>query len=135
MFFIAGTLVVERSPARPPLTNPAAGSRIEAPPGGLPMSAQQRQNTLAQLQMQVQVSVWLAGLFLRQTKLGIQILHTQCFLFLCLRWTKFPNRPTDSLPLTTGNGIKTCGSLDPLALHHRRDLFMEVLHHPRVRRV
>lgn len=47
-----GTLVVERSPARPPLTNPAAGSRIEAPPGGLPMSAQQRQNTLAQLQMQ-----------------------------------------------------------------------------------
>uniref|UniRef100_A0A3B4A8L7 RING-type E3 ubiquitin transferase n=1 Tax=Periophthalmus magnuspinnatus TaxID=409849 RepID=A0A3B4A8L7_9GOBI len=48
-----GTLVVERGTARPPLSNPTVGPRIEAPPGGLAMSAQQRQTTLAQLQMQV----------------------------------------------------------------------------------
>ncbi|XP_055009693.1 transcription intermediary factor 1-alpha isoform X2 [Boleophthalmus pectinirostris] len=47
-----GTLVVERGTARPPLTNPTVGPRIEAPPSGLTMSAQQRQTTLAQLQMQ-----------------------------------------------------------------------------------
>lgn len=46
-----GSLVVERGTARPPMANPAVGPRMEAPPGGL--SAQQRQTTLAQLQMQV----------------------------------------------------------------------------------
>uniref|UniRef100_A0A8C6V1Y8 RING-type E3 ubiquitin transferase n=1 Tax=Neogobius melanostomus TaxID=47308 RepID=A0A8C6V1Y8_9GOBI len=46
-----GTLIVERGAARPPISNPAVGPRMEAPPGGL--SAQQRQTTLAQLQMQV----------------------------------------------------------------------------------
>lgn len=46
-----GSLVVERGTARPPMPNPAAGPRMEAPPvGGL--STQQRQTTLAQLQMQ-----------------------------------------------------------------------------------
>lgn len=46
-----GALVVERGAARPPMSNPSAGPRMEAPPGGL--SSQQRQTTLAQLQMQV----------------------------------------------------------------------------------
>uniref|UniRef100_A0A8C6UXN7 RING-type E3 ubiquitin transferase n=1 Tax=Neogobius melanostomus TaxID=47308 RepID=A0A8C6UXN7_9GOBI len=48
-----GTLIVERGAARPPISNPAVGPRMEAPPGGL--SAQQRQTTLAQLQMQVHI--------------------------------------------------------------------------------
>ncbi|XP_022053365.1 transcription intermediary factor 1-alpha isoform X1 [Acanthochromis polyacanthus] len=48
-----GSLVVERGPGRPPITNHLAGPRPEAPPGGLSLSAQQRQSTLAQLQMQV----------------------------------------------------------------------------------
>lgn len=46
-----GTLVVERGAARGPMLNQAAGPRVEAPSGVL--SAQQRQTTLAQLQMQV----------------------------------------------------------------------------------
>lgn len=46
-----GALVVERGTARPPVSNPAVGPRMEASPGGL--SVQQRQTTLAQLQMQV----------------------------------------------------------------------------------
>ncbi|KAM6895773.1 transcription intermediary factor 1-alpha [Xenentodon cancila] len=48
-----GSLVVERCPGRPPMTNHQTGPRAEAPPGGLSVSAQQRQSTLAQLQMQV----------------------------------------------------------------------------------
>ncbi|XP_070785497.1 transcription intermediary factor 1-alpha [Enoplosus armatus] len=49
-----GSLVVERGPGRPPVTNHQAGPRPEAPTGGLSVSAaQQRQSTLAQLQMQV----------------------------------------------------------------------------------
>ncbi|XP_030005686.1 transcription intermediary factor 1-alpha isoform X2 [Sphaeramia orbicularis] len=48
-----GSLVVERSPGRPPLTNQQTGPRAEAPTAGLSLSAQQRQSTLAQLQMQV----------------------------------------------------------------------------------
>nr|XP_033470995.1 transcription intermediary factor 1-alpha isoform X5 [Epinephelus lanceolatus] len=48
-----GSLVVERGPGRPPITNHQAGPRAEAPTGALSVSAQQRQSTLAQLQMQV----------------------------------------------------------------------------------
>ncbi|XP_045899058.1 transcription intermediary factor 1-alpha isoform X1 [Micropterus dolomieu] len=52
-----GSLVVERGPGRPPITNHQAGPRPEANTGGLSASAltaaQQRQSTLAQLQMQV----------------------------------------------------------------------------------
>uniref|UniRef100_A0A8C4FB94 RING-type E3 ubiquitin transferase n=1 Tax=Dicentrarchus labrax TaxID=13489 RepID=A0A8C4FB94_DICLA len=50
-----GSLVVERGPGRPPITNHQAGPRAEAPTGGLSAvsAAQQRQSTLAQLQMQV----------------------------------------------------------------------------------
>lgn len=47
-----GSLVVERGPGRPPNTNHQPGPRVEAPTGGL-TAAQQRQSTLAQLQMQV----------------------------------------------------------------------------------
>ncbi|XP_041833831.1 transcription intermediary factor 1-alpha isoform X2 [Melanotaenia boesemani] len=47
-----GSLIVERGPGRPTVVNPQAGPRAEAPTGGLSMPAQQRQNTLAQLQMQ-----------------------------------------------------------------------------------
>ncbi|XP_076578929.1 transcription intermediary factor 1-alpha isoform X2 [Chaetodon auriga] len=47
-----GSLVVERGPGRPPITNHQPGPRAEAPTGGL-SAAQQRQSTLAQLQMQV----------------------------------------------------------------------------------
>ncbi|CAL1568942.1 unnamed protein product [Knipowitschia caucasica] len=47
-----GTLLVERVNPRPPLSNPSGGPRMDVPPGGLSMSAQQRQTTLAQLQMQ-----------------------------------------------------------------------------------
>ncbi|CAJ1055055.1 transcription intermediary factor 1-alpha isoform X3 [Xyrichtys novacula] len=46
-----GSLVVERGPGRPPIPNHQAGPRPEAPTGGL-TAAQQRQSTLAQLQMQ-----------------------------------------------------------------------------------
>ncbi|XP_050933567.1 LOW QUALITY PROTEIN: transcription intermediary factor 1-alpha-like [Lates calcarifer] len=48
-----GSLVVERGPGRPPIPNHQAAPRAEAPAGGLSVSAQQRQSTLAQLQMQV----------------------------------------------------------------------------------
>ncbi|KAM9328070.1 transcription intermediary factor 1-alpha-like isoform 2-T2 [Pholidichthys leucotaenia] len=49
-----GSLVVERGQGRPPITNQQSGPRAaEAPSGGLSVSAQQRQTTLAQLQMQV----------------------------------------------------------------------------------
>ncbi|XP_042366996.1 transcription intermediary factor 1-alpha isoform X3 [Plectropomus leopardus] len=48
-----GSLVVERGPGRQPITNHQAGPRAEAPSGALSASAQQRQSTLAQLQMQV----------------------------------------------------------------------------------
>nr|XP_046234354.1 transcription intermediary factor 1-alpha isoform X2 [Scatophagus argus] len=52
-----GSLVVERGPGRPPNANHQSGPRAEAPTGGLSASAasaaQQRQSTLAQLQMQV----------------------------------------------------------------------------------
>ncbi|XP_033987355.1 transcription intermediary factor 1-alpha isoform X6 [Trematomus bernacchii] len=51
-----GSLVVERGPGtRPPnpTLNHPAGPRAEAPPGGMSAIAQQRQSTLAQLQMQV----------------------------------------------------------------------------------
>uniref|UniRef100_A0A8C2XR18 RING-type E3 ubiquitin transferase n=1 Tax=Cyclopterus lumpus TaxID=8103 RepID=A0A8C2XR18_CYCLU len=48
-----GSLVVERGQGRPPIPNHPAGPRAEAPPGGLSVSAQQRQSTLAQLQMHV----------------------------------------------------------------------------------
>uniref|UniRef100_A0A3P8NM37 RING-type E3 ubiquitin transferase n=1 Tax=Astatotilapia calliptera TaxID=8154 RepID=A0A3P8NM37_ASTCA len=48
-----GSLVVERGPSRPPITNHQTGPRAEAPTGALSLSAQQRQSTLAQLQMQV----------------------------------------------------------------------------------
>uniref|UniRef100_A0A8D3B891 RING-type E3 ubiquitin transferase n=1 Tax=Scophthalmus maximus TaxID=52904 RepID=A0A8D3B891_SCOMX len=47
-----GSLVVERGPGRPPVPNQTA-PRAEAPAGALSLSAQQRQSTLAQLQMQV----------------------------------------------------------------------------------
>ncbi|KAK7896334.1 hypothetical protein WMY93_021659 [Mugilogobius chulae] len=63
-----GTLIVERGTTRPPLTNPQTGPRIEAPSGGLSMSAQQRQTTLAQLQMQVLYS-WNTGLSCDKTLL------------------------------------------------------------------
>uniref|UniRef100_A0A3P9NV87 RING-type E3 ubiquitin transferase n=1 Tax=Poecilia reticulata TaxID=8081 RepID=A0A3P9NV87_POERE len=49
-----GSLVVERCPGRPPIPNHQQGPRPEAPTGGLSLAAaQQRQSTLAQLQMQV----------------------------------------------------------------------------------
>ncbi|XP_061770492.1 transcription intermediary factor 1-alpha isoform X1 [Nerophis ophidion] len=52
-----GSLLVDRSavppPPPPPIPNQQVGPRGEAPPGGLTLSAQQRQSTLAQLQMQV----------------------------------------------------------------------------------
>ncbi|KAK2858829.1 hypothetical protein Q5P01_003449 [Channa striata] len=48
-----GSLVVERGPGWPPIPNHQAAPRAEAPGGGLSVSAQQRQSTLAQLQMQV----------------------------------------------------------------------------------
>uniref|UniRef100_I3KIV2 RING-type E3 ubiquitin transferase n=1 Tax=Oreochromis niloticus TaxID=8128 RepID=I3KIV2_ORENI len=48
-----GSLVVERGPSRPPITNHQTGPRAEAPTGALSLSTQQRQSTLAQLQMQV----------------------------------------------------------------------------------
>ncbi|XP_028305101.1 transcription intermediary factor 1-alpha isoform X2 [Gouania willdenowi] len=50
-----GSLVVERGPGRPPIPNHQTGPRGEAPSGALSLSAQQRQTTLAQLQMQVEV--------------------------------------------------------------------------------
>ncbi|XP_033987349.1 transcription intermediary factor 1-alpha isoform X1 [Trematomus bernacchii] len=53
-----GSLVVERGPGtRPPnpTLNHPAGPRAEAPPGGMSAIAQQRQSTLAQLQMQTSV--------------------------------------------------------------------------------
>uniref|UniRef100_A0A8C5HXZ1 RING-type E3 ubiquitin transferase n=1 Tax=Gouania willdenowi TaxID=441366 RepID=A0A8C5HXZ1_GOUWI len=49
-----GSLVVERGPGRPPIPNHQTGPRGEAPSGALSLSAQQRQTTLAQLQMQVE---------------------------------------------------------------------------------
>lgn len=53
-YLVPGTLVVEKGPGWPPSTNHQSVARAEAPPGGLSMSAaQQRQSTLAQLQMQV----------------------------------------------------------------------------------
>ncbi|XP_038130457.1 transcription intermediary factor 1-alpha isoform X2 [Cyprinodon tularosa] len=49
-----GSLVVERSQGRAPIANQQPGPRAEAPSGGLSLAAaQQRQSTLAQLQMQV----------------------------------------------------------------------------------
>ncbi|XP_054609297.1 transcription intermediary factor 1-alpha isoform X2 [Dunckerocampus dactyliophorus] len=48
-----GSLLVDRSSVQPPVPNQQAGPRGEAPVGGMPLSAQQRQSTLAQLQMQV----------------------------------------------------------------------------------
>uniref|UniRef100_A0A3B5ME93 RING-type E3 ubiquitin transferase n=1 Tax=Xiphophorus couchianus TaxID=32473 RepID=A0A3B5ME93_9TELE len=49
-----GSLVVERCPGRPPIPSHQQGPRPEAPTGGLSLAAaQQRQSTLAQLQMQV----------------------------------------------------------------------------------
>lgn len=54
VFYLAGSLVVERGAGRPPITNHQPGPRAEVPTGGLTVSAQQRQSTLAQLQMQVQ---------------------------------------------------------------------------------
>lgn len=52
--FTSGTLMVEKSPGWPPSTNHQQGPRTEAPPPGLSGSvSQQRQSTLAQLQMQV----------------------------------------------------------------------------------
>nr|XP_020457068.1 transcription intermediary factor 1-alpha-like isoform X2 [Monopterus albus] len=47
-----GSLVVERGPSRPPIPNPNPNPNA-ASTGGLPVSAQQGQSTLAQLQMQV----------------------------------------------------------------------------------
>ncbi|XP_061523560.1 transcription intermediary factor 1-alpha isoform X2 [Phycodurus eques] len=47
-----GSLVVERSSVQPLIPNQQAGPRGEAPNGPLSLSAQQRQSTLAQLQMQ-----------------------------------------------------------------------------------
>uniref|UniRef100_A0A665WL85 RING-type E3 ubiquitin transferase n=1 Tax=Echeneis naucrates TaxID=173247 RepID=A0A665WL85_ECHNA len=48
-----GSLVVERGPGRPTVTNHQAAPRADTSTGGLSVSAQQRQSTLAQLQMQV----------------------------------------------------------------------------------
>lgn len=45
-------------------------------------------------------------------------------LFLCPRWTSFPNIPTGSPLLITGPGIKTSGSQDPPALHRQPDRSM-----------
>ncbi|XP_077399639.1 transcription intermediary factor 1-alpha isoform X2 [Vanacampus margaritifer] len=47
-----GSLVVERSSVQPSMANQQAGPRGEPATGGLSLSAQQRQSTLAQLQMQ-----------------------------------------------------------------------------------
>lgn len=49
--FSSGSLVVEKGPGRPPLTA-QTGARAEASSGGA-STAQQRQSTLAQLQLQV----------------------------------------------------------------------------------
>ncbi|XP_053200100.1 transcription intermediary factor 1-alpha isoform X1 [Scomber japonicus] len=49
-----GSLVVERGPGRPTVSNHQPGPRPEVPTGALSVSAQQRQSTLAQLQMQVE---------------------------------------------------------------------------------
>nr|XP_019947955.1 PREDICTED: transcription intermediary factor 1-alpha-like isoform X1 [Paralichthys olivaceus] len=48
-----GSLTVERGPGRPPIPNHQAAPRAEVAAAGLSLSAQQRQSTLAQLQMQV----------------------------------------------------------------------------------
>ncbi|XP_068163101.1 transcription intermediary factor 1-alpha isoform X3 [Antennarius striatus] len=49
-----GSLVMERNQGRPPISSQQVGPRAEAPSGGQSVSAaQQRQSTLAQLQMQV----------------------------------------------------------------------------------
>lgn len=54
VYFSLGSLVVERGPGRPPIPNHQAGPRLDAPSGSLSVSAaQQRQSTLAQLQLQV----------------------------------------------------------------------------------
>lgn len=45
-------------------------------------------------------------------------------LFLCPRWTSFPNIPTGSPLLITGPGIKTSGSQAPPALHRQPDRSM-----------
>lgn len=66
--FFPGSLVVERGPARPPITNHQAGPRAEAPTGAL-TAAQQRQSTLAQLQMQVGFSPQPVALVLWQVDL------------------------------------------------------------------
>nr|XP_019947957.1 PREDICTED: transcription intermediary factor 1-alpha-like isoform X3 [Paralichthys olivaceus] len=47
-----GSLTVERGPGRPPIPNHQAAPRAEVAAAGLSLSAQQRQSTLAQLQMQ-----------------------------------------------------------------------------------
>lgn len=50
----SGALMVEKAPGWPPAPNHQGGPRTDVPPGGLSGSAtQQRQSTLAQLQMQV----------------------------------------------------------------------------------
>lgn len=49
----AGSLMVERGPGRMPIPNNQSGPRAEPTAASLSLSAQQRQSTLAQLQMQV----------------------------------------------------------------------------------
>lgn len=52
-WFPTGSLVIEKCPGRPPVTNHQPGPRLEAPTLSV-TAAHQRQSTLAQLQMQVQ---------------------------------------------------------------------------------
>ncbi len=142
--FSPGSLVVERGPGRPPITNHQTGPRAEAPTGVL-SAAQQRQSTLAQLQMQVGFlllqSFWsLNRLICFETKNQIRaaqidhvavssVCHTTTLnikrLFLCSRWTSCPSSPTGSLLQTTGPGTKMPDSQDPLVLHPQPDLSME----------
>lgn len=149
-FVLAGSLVVERCPGRPPVTNHHTGPRAEAPSGGLSMSAQQqRQSTLAQLQMQV------AG-----SSFGIPVKHltylntitssssNYCYYFVCLlfcrvsfttnkiqfchvfcpRSTNSPISLTGSPLLTTGPGIRVSGYQDLQAHHPQPNPSMRGLH-------
>ncbi|CAF96112.1 unnamed protein product, partial [Tetraodon nigroviridis] len=117
-----GALMVEKAPGWPPATSHQLGPRTEAPPGGLSGSAaQQRQSTLAQLQMQVGLFTTNHPSEARKKPFTKQQLCMH--LFLCPRLIRFPNSSTDSHIRihirTTGAGIRTRGSLDPLDLRHQ----------------
>lgn len=110
--------MLEKAPGWPPATNHQVGPRTEGPPGGLSGSvAQQRQSTLAQLQLQVALFTTIHP---PEAQKKLFTKHQLCMhLFLCPRLIRFPNSFTDSHIRITGAGIRTRGSLDPLDLHHQ----------------